>query len=236
MPDLVLTDAEQTALRSLLATEPDPGSPLPARPTLEALGRMIPCDAVGVVVADAAGYVLDEVVEPWGYTDDDDPQACKGPLLVGIQRWGAGPGYREKLDAVGVNQSLSLGFRTGSDHVVQMWMDRRAGTFCSRDLAMLSLLAPALQRLLRHRPTTRLPATLTVQERRVLNLVGAGWSNAEIAERMCVATCTVRKHLEHVYRKLGVTNRMAAVMVLQGRGSDPDCPDGAGANSRQIFA
>ena len=39
----------------------------------------------------------------------------------------------------------------------------------------------------------------------------------EIAERMGVATCTVRKHLEHAYRKLGVTNRLAAACVLQGR-------------------
>jgi DNA-binding NarL/FixJ family response regulator len=211
MPDLLLSDADQTALRSLLATEPDPGSPLPARPTLETLGRLIPCDAVGVVLADSSGYVLDEVVEPGGYT--------------------------EKLDAASADQSLSLGFRAGSDHVVQMWMNRRHGTFCSRDLAMLSLLAPTLQRLLRHRPTTRVPATLTLQERRVLNLVGAGWTNAEIAERMCVATCTVRKHLEHVYRKLGVTNRMAAVMVLQSGAPGADEPTRSGDDGRrQMFA
>jgi DNA-binding CsgD family transcriptional regulator len=217
MPDLLLTDAEQSALRSLLAAEPPEGSPLPDRPVLEALGRLIPCDAIGVVVADSSGYVLDGVVEPRGYTEDEDPQACTGPLPVGIQRWGVGPGYRDELDAIGVNQGLSLGFRSGPDHVVQMWMDRRRGAFCSRDLAMLALLAPALQRLLRDRPTTRLPDSLTLQERRVLTMVGAGWSNAEIAERMCVATSTVRKHLEHVYRKLGVTNRVAAVCVLQGR-------------------
>ena len=217
MPDLLLTDAEQTALRSLLAAEQPAGSPFPERPVLEALGRLIPCDAVGVVIADSSGYVVDGVVEPRGYTDDEDAQACDGPLPVGIQRWGVGPGSREKLDAIGVQQGLSLGFRTGPDHVVQMWMDRKHGAFCSRDLAMLALLAPALQRLLRDRPTSRLPDCLTLQERRVLNLVGAGWSNAEIAERMCVATSTVRKHLEHVYRKLGVTNRVAAVTALQGR-------------------
>jgi DNA-binding CsgD family transcriptional regulator len=229
MPDLLLSDAEQTALRSLLAAEPPADSPFPDRPVLEALCRLIPCDAVGVVVADSSGYVLQGVVEPHGYTDDEDPRACTGPLPVGIQRWGMGPGYREKLDAIGVSQGLSLGFRTGPDHVVQMWMDRRHGTFCSRDLAMLALLAPALQRLLRDRPTTRLPECLTLQERRVLNLVGAGWSNAEIAERMCVATSTVRKHLEHVYRKLGVTNRVAAVTVLHGRASGhPDLPAKAG--------
>ena len=116
-----------------------------------------------------------------------------------------------------------------------MWMDRRHGAFGSRDLAMLALLAPALQRLLRDRPTSTPPSTLTLQERRVLDLVGEGWSNAEIADRMCVATSTVRKHLEHVYRKLGVTNRVAALTALQGRPpGQPETP--ANEGSPETFA
>ncbi|MET1058905.1 MAG: helix-turn-helix transcriptional regulator [Nocardioides sp.] len=162
-----------------------------------------------MVLADSSGHVLDEVVEPGDYTNE--------------------------LDPVSASTSLSMDLRAGSDHVVQVWMDRRHGTFCSRDLAMLSLLTPALQRLLRSRPTARLPGTLTLQEGRVLSLVGAGWTNAEIAERMCVETCTVRKHLEHVYRKLGVSNRMAAAMVLQGRAAGG--PRGSSDDDRrQMFA
>ena len=41
-------------------------------------------------------------------------------------------------------------------------------------------------------------------------------SNAEIAARLFVSVCTVRKHLENAYRKLGVHNRMAAVVALGG--------------------
>ncbi|HEX5918110.1 MAG TPA: helix-turn-helix transcriptional regulator, partial [Nocardioides sp.] len=52
---------------------------------------------------------------------------------------------------------------------------------------------------------------------RVLSHVAAGRSNAEIAEALFVAPSTVRKHLENVYRKLGVTSRGAAVARLQGR-------------------
>jgi DNA-binding NarL/FixJ family response regulator len=33
---------------------------------------------------------------------------------------------------------------------------------------------------------------------------------------MGVATCTVRKHLEHAYPKLGVTNRLAAAVAMRG--------------------
>jgi hypothetical protein len=56
--------------------------------------------------------------------------------------------------------------------------------------------------------------------------VAAGFSNAEIGERMFIAPCTVRKHLENAYRKLGVTNRLAAVLALQG-GRLPDPGTGA---------
>ena len=47
--------------------------------------------------------------------------------------------------------------------------------------------------------------------------VAAGLSNAEIAQALFIAPSTVRKHLEHAFRKLGVTNRLAAVVALEGR-------------------
>ena len=48
-----------------------------------------------------------------------------------------------------------------------------------------------------------LPADITLTERRVLTHVAAGRSNAQIAETLCISVGTVRKHLEHAYRKLG---------------------------------
>ena len=39
----------------------------------------------------------------------------------------------------------------------------------------------------------------------MLNHVAAGRSNSQIAERLFVAPSTVRKHLENIYSKLGVT-------------------------------
>ena len=55
----------------------------------------------------------------------------------------------------------------------------------------------------------------------MLALVAAGLTNAAIADRLTVAPCTVRKHLEHVYRKLGVSSRMGAIAVMQGC-ADPE--------------
>jgi DNA-binding NarL/FixJ family response regulator len=52
---------------------------------------------------------------------------------------------------------------------------------------------------------------LTTREREVLSLVARGLTNAEVAELLWLAPSTVRKHLENVYAKLGVTTRTAAV-------------------------
>ncbi|HYH72927.1 MAG TPA: helix-turn-helix transcriptional regulator, partial [Nocardioides sp.] len=124
---------------------------------------------------------------------------------------------------------VTLGFRCGPDHVVQLSMDRYGQTFSDGDLAMLRMITPALQRLLRTTQTTALPASLTLTERRVLQLLATGRSNSDIAADLYVSVATVRKHLEHAYRKLGVHNRMAAVVafggVLQARSEQAELVD-----------
>jgi DNA-binding NarL/FixJ family response regulator len=54
---------------------------------------------------------------------------------------------------------------------------------------------------------------LTPRERDVLALVARGFTDAVIAGRLGIAEATVHKHLEHVYRKLGVTNRVSATIT-----------------------
>lgn len=53
-------------------------------------------------------------------------------------------------------------------------------------------------------------ATLSAREREVLRHLAAGRSNREIAEKLVVSPHTVARHIEHIYAKLGVTNRTAA--------------------------
>ena len=81
---------------------------------------------------------------------------------------------------------------------------------------MLDLVSPALQRLARERPTPALPADADHHRATHPLRRGRRLSNAEIAEDYSVAVSTVRKHLENAYRKLGVTNRMAALARLRG--------------------
>jgi pimeloyl-ACP methyl ester carboxylesterase/DNA-binding CsgD family transcriptional regulator len=60
------------------------------------------------------------------------------------------------------------------------------------------------------RPETQAP--LTPRERRVLELLRAGKTNAEIAAQVFLSEKTVRNHLSSVYRKLGVSNRAQAIV------------------------
>jgi DNA-binding CsgD family transcriptional regulator len=220
--DLMLRPSEQSALRALCAADPVPGRPIPPASVLETIQRLVPCDAMGVTLADNNGYAVDQVVLPRTLEDlSDQVDVGTGPSYVGVMHWLKYPREAEAcfggLAAVGAVDGVAVGFRNGPDHVAQIWLDRQSTRFSRRDLDMLALLNPIFRRLLRERPTPQLPANLTVQERRVLMHVASGQSNADIAEQLFVAPSTVRKHLEHSYRKLGVTNRVAAVARLQGR-------------------
>jgi DNA-binding NarL/FixJ family response regulator len=52
---------------------------------------------------------------------------------------------------------------------------------------------------------------LTARQLQLLRLVADGHTNTQIAHRLFVAEGTVRKHLENIYQRLGVSSRTAAV-------------------------
>lgn len=52
---------------------------------------------------------------------------------------------------------------------------------------------------------------LTPRERDILQLAADGLSTPTIAEELCVSRATVRTHFGHIYIKLDVSSRAAAV-------------------------
>ena len=128
-------------MRAIIASEPVPGSPLPGEDVLQHLARLFDCDAIGIALLDGSGCAVGEVALP--------ARAGHRPARrAGPQR---GP------------QRLVLGVRNGPDHVVQLWMVRRGTGFTARERALLTMVAPALERLLRERPMPALPVSLTTR-------------------------------------------------------------------------
>jgi two-component system nitrate/nitrite response regulator NarL len=59
---------------------------------------------------------------------------------------------------------------------------------------------------------------LSDREHEVLKLIAQGLSAPEIGERIHLSTATVKTHLQHLYEKLGVSERAAAVAEGMRRG------------------
>ena len=80
-----------------------------------------------------------------------------------------------------------------------------------------SALAPAIAgRLMARLREPRI--SLSAREIEVLRLVARGASNADVAERLHITDATVKSHLAHVFSKLGVTSRTAAVSTARSLG------------------
>jgi DNA-binding NarL/FixJ family response regulator len=81
-----------------------------------------------------------------------------------------------------------------------------------------AVLAPTVaMRLLRQRKTLA-GEVLSARELEVLSLVARGASNKEIARSLFLSEATVKSHLIHLFGKLGVTDRTAAVTVALQHG------------------
>ena len=65
------------------------------------------------------------------------------------------------------------------------------------------------------------PARLTDREVEVLRLISKGLNRRQAAKALFIAEGTVRSHLEHIYSKIGVSNRAAAVLFAVEHGLLP---------------
>jgi DNA-binding CsgD family transcriptional regulator len=146
--------------------------------------------------------------------------------------------YTEFFRGIPVEHQVAISLPGPDQEVIGIAMSRARHDFCDEDRALLSVLrAPLIAALLRAR--RRRPAgqaytamacgelaDLTDRETQILRLVADGRTNASIARALGVSPRTVAKHLEHIYRKVRVSSRAAAVsrMTTSGGSTKPASP------------
>jgi DNA-binding CsgD family transcriptional regulator len=213
--------------------------------TLEALCGLVGCDVIGYAELDRiARRMLDHVGTDGDDSDDDtgfwrivdDHPLCRHQLayrdfsatrlsdVISRRRLRASRIYAEWFRPSGIEAEIEIGIAPSRARTRNFVLNRSSGDFSDRDRAVLELVRPQLARIhemTQLRAVVAAPAepdtldTLTIREREVLELVGAGLTNAGIAERLWISPGTVKKHLDNVYAKLGVANRTAASACLK---------------------
>jgi DNA-binding NarL/FixJ family response regulator len=81
-----------------------------------------------------------------------------------------------------------------------------------------AVLSPTVASRLLHQVRQPVKETVSQRELEVLQLVSSGATNREVAERLFISEATVKTHLLHIYAKLGVNDRAAAVGAAFERG------------------
>jgi DNA-binding NarL/FixJ family response regulator len=123
-------------------------------------------------------------------TFDDDE------VLAGMLRAGAAGFVLKGVPAEELQQAVRVVAGGGA------WLDPAV---TGRVLALYRSTGPA-------RRDTRALDALTAREREVLALIGRGRSNAEIAAELFVGEGTVKTHINHLFTKLSLRDRAAAVV------------------------
>jgi DNA-binding NarL/FixJ family response regulator len=81
-----------------------------------------------------------------------------------------------------------------------------------------TVLSPAVASRLVAQVRAQDESALSDREREVLSLIAKGASNRDAAAQLLISEATVKTHLLHIYAKLGVSDRAAAVDEAFNRG------------------
>ena len=151
--------------------------------------------------------------------DGDRPGrlGVEGPTRL----WRSSATFAESAQGRGASQ-LSL-LTQVEQGVGKGWVLTRSDRdFSEKDVETASLLLPLLTALAaladaKKEPNRVLRESLTPRERGVLELLATGRSARSIARDLGMTEATARKHLSHIYGKLGVHDRLSAVLLVSRR-------------------
>lgn len=206
---------------------------------LEALVELVPCDQVSYVVMDPAREEafdgFDVYIDEFSLEPDPDrlealfwrtfwgSPACSYPQRHGdftsVRRASDFHSTRD-LAASPLGEYMRLcGMRHEAvmpltpdgavDHRLVLWRGE-GPDFSDHEQLLLTLVRPHLAEAERMHRRPRSALLLTPRQDELLQLVAAGLTNRQIGGRLHISEGTVRRHLENIFDRLGVTSRTAA--------------------------
>ena len=214
LPALVNLVGADSALWTELDTTPGPGQaagPLPGR----IVGYPEP------LLTEETALALERHARDFPLTCHTRPGGDGRPIrrsdLQSMRSFRDSGIYADVAQQIGVDQMLATALKPGGLHVC-ISLNRAGLDFTPTAVDLLTQLRPLLTRrvarlaarqamLARATP----PRQLTAREEQVLRLVADGLTDAAIGHRLGCSPRTVDKHLEHIYRSLGVSCRTAAI-------------------------
>jgi DNA-binding CsgD family transcriptional regulator len=172
-------------------------------------------------VADLKEILAEHPMFQWYSTHPDWSAVRLSDLVEDQDAFRATRLFREVLEPVGGQHAICISVTPPSDAEWMYFMVNRAEhDFTDAELHFTQALQGALVALEANlseqdRVADRTPPHITQRELTVLRCLAAGHTAARISHELAISPGTVRKHLENLYRKLGTTDRLGA--VIQGR-------------------
>ncbi|MYW32205.1 helix-turn-helix transcriptional regulator [Streptomyces sp. SID2119] len=183
-------------------------------------------------------------IDRYGATSDWTPQSAA--QVVGARTWRNSPTADALRQAFGTRHVFGLPLPERGPHVSGFLVHRSGGDFSRHDERYAARVQPLLKAATAHRSLLvalrassgsarrrranhALAAPLTPRETNVLHLLATGLTAEVIGRRLGISPRTVHKHLNALYRKLGASDRLSAVLRAQGAGLLPGPAEPSGA-------
>jgi ATP/maltotriose-dependent transcriptional regulator MalT len=137
-----------------------------------------------------------------------------------------------------VNHQLAFPLQVGDFDLDSLLVSRADRDFTDQELDLAELLHPVLTALAVHFKTAESAGghpvdgpveDLTAREMTVLSLLTEGLTAEALGRRLRISPRTAGKHLEHIYRKLDVCDRLMAVQRARELGLITASPDSSQA-------